>query len=269
MRKSLILLFAASLLVMSGCASKYGEQRTTVNYYPACYKPINDLRENEHNVAKSTATGAVVGAASGALIGLLTTGDWRGALMGAAVGGVGGTMVGNMYGRKQQEKDDNIRLASYLQDIDGDISNLDVTSAAARSSLQCYDREFQALLSSIRARQISREAAQQRFTEIQNGREEAIAILGNVVTQGTSLDREYEQAFASEQQQIDSPQAMAQGRAAYQQKARTLNTARQKKRAITRKVEEVRSERIQAQNTSSSQSREIQEAMAQLRELKA
>lgn len=264
MRKISAVLLAGSLLILPGCASKYGEQHTSVNYYPACYRPIKDLRDNEHNVAKSTATGAVIGAGTGALIGLLTTGKWQGAVMGAAMGGVGGTMVGNMYGRKQQERNDNIRLNSYLQDLDGDISNLDATSAAARTSLQCYDREFKALLGTIRVKQISREAAQARYAEIQNGREEAIAILGNAAEQGVNLDREYEQAFASEDQQIRAPQAMREGRTAYQQKQRTLNTARKRKQAITQKTAAIREEKVAAQDVSKSQNLELQGALAQL-----
>lgn len=254
----------ASLLMVTGCASKYGEQHTTVNYYPSCYRPIKDLRDRENTVAKSTATGAVLGAAGGALIGLLTTGKWQGAVMGAAVGGVGGTMVGAAHGQQQQQRDDNIRLNRYLQEIDGDISNLDIASAAARTSLQCYDREFQALLRTIRSRQISREAAQSRYVEIQNGREEAIAILGDVVNQGANLDQQYEQAFANEEQQILSPQAKAQGQVAYKQKKSTLNAARKRKQAITQKTASVREERTQAQNATKSQNSDFSSAVALL-----
>ena len=269
MRKSAVALVAAFLFLLPGCASKYGEQHTNVAYYPSCYRPIDDLRRSEHTVAKSTATGAVLGAAGGALIGLLTTGKWQGAVMGAAMGGVGGSMVGNAYGSQQQQREDNMRLNRYLQELDGDISNLDVASAAARSSLQCYDREFQALLGGIRSGQISREVAHSRYVEIQNGREEAIAILGDAAAQGESLDQQYEQAFASEEQQIRSPQAMSQGQAAYQQKASALNAARKRKQAITRKTASIREEKTQAQNVTRSQNKEINDALSQLRDIRA
>lgn len=250
---------------LTGCASKYGEQTTQVNYYPACYRPIQDLRANEHNVAKSTAVGAGIGAASGALIGLLTTGKWQGAVMGAAIGGVGGTMVGNMYGRKQQEKNDNIRLASYCQDLDGDISNLDATSAAARASLQCYDREFNALLAGIRARQLTRDVARSRFVEIQNGREEAIRILGNAYDYGSNMNQEYEKAFASEEQAIRAPQKQA----SYRQNSRALNDARQRKKSLAQKTAAIKEERTTAQNATSRQTKEINEALAELESIKA
>lgn len=268
MKRYIAMVLAGVLVlpVLPGCASKYGEQRTAVNYYPACYQPIQDLRNRENDVARGTAGGAIVGALGGALLGLLASGGkWQGAVVGGATGGVAGTMAGNMYARKQQEADDNRRLASYLQDIDGDISNLDIAGAAARTSLQCYDRQFNVLLAEIKARTITRAAAQQRFAEISAGREEAISILGNAVYHGKNLDQQYEQAFASEAQQMRTPQKAAQGSGAYQQKASTLNAAKKRKQALTQKTASLETERAQAQSTSSSQIREIQEALANQR----
>ena len=69
-----------------------------------------------------------------------------GAVVGGATGGVAGTMAGNIYARKQQEADDNRRLASYLQDLDGDISNLDLAGAAARTSLNVMTGSLISLL---------------------------------------------------------------------------------------------------------------------------
>lgn len=267
MHRAIVFCLSAALCLsaLTGCASKYGEQHTQVNYYPACYQPISDLRSNENTVGKSTAIGAGIGAASGALIGFLTTGKWEGALVGAAVGGAGGTMVGASYGQRQKEKNDNIRLAGYLQDLDGDISNLDVTSAAARSSLQCYDKQFNVLLREIKSKQISREAAQRRFAEIQSGREEAIAILGNAYQHATNLNQQYEQAFASEEQQIQAPAK----RASYQQNSKALNTARQRKQTLARKTTAISQEKAEAQDVSKSQMKEINEAMAELSEIRA
>lgn len=267
--KKYVAVFLAALLALPalpGCASKYGEQKTAVNYYPACYQPIQDLRSRENDVAKGTAGGALIGALGGALVGLLASGGkWQGAVVGGATGGVAGTMVGNMYARKQQEADDNRRLASYLQDIDGDISNLDVAGAAARNSLQCYDRQFAVLIADIKAKTITREAAQQRFAEISSGREEAIALLGNAVEHGRNLNQQYEQAFASEAQQMQTPQKLAQGQAAYRQKASTLNAAKQRKQSLVQKTTSLESERSQAQATSSAQLKEIQDQMQNIR----
>ena len=38
----LALLLAGSLL-LTGCASQYGAQKTKVNYYPQCYQPVAQL----------------------------------------------------------------------------------------------------------------------------------------------------------------------------------------------------------------------------------
>lgn len=268
MRRLLSIAIILGLGLCGGCASKYGEQKTQASYYPACYQPIQDLRGSENTVTRNTAGGALLGAFGGAMIGLLTTGKWQGAVVGAATGGVAGTMLGNMYGRKQQEKDDNTRLNSYLQDLDGDISNLDVAGAAARTSLQCYDRQFQALLTDIRARQITREAAEKRFAEICSGREEAIAILGNAAQHGQNLSQEYENAFANEQQQLNTPAKTAQ-KVAYQKNSGTLNRARQRKAALVQKTEALSQERQQALTDSSDQTRQINEAYAALDDIRS
>jgi len=257
-----------SIGLCGGCASKYGEQSTRVNYYPACYQPIQDLRDSDNTVAKNTAGGALVGAFAGAMLGLITTGKWQGAAIGAATGGVAGTMVGNMYGRKQQEKNDNIRLNSYLQDLDGDISNLDVAGAAARTSLQCYDRQFNALLAEIRGRRIAREAAEKRFAEISAGREEAIAILGNAAQYGQNLNQEYENAFASEQRQMNAP-AKAEQKVVYQQNAAAFKKAKQRKSALVQKTAQLSNERQRAINDTSTQTRQINEAYAALADIRS
>ena len=62
---ALVAVLIMALLALPGCASKYGAQRTKVNYYPQCYQPVQQLRDDENYVAKSTATGAVGGALLG------------------------------------------------------------------------------------------------------------------------------------------------------------------------------------------------------------
>ncbi|MDR2604184.1 MAG: hypothetical protein LBC55_02385, partial [Desulfovibrio sp.] len=67
--RTALCLFLLPALSLSGCASKYGEQTTQVNYYPDCYAPIKDLRSSEYATAKSAGAGAAVGAVLGALVG--------------------------------------------------------------------------------------------------------------------------------------------------------------------------------------------------------
>lgn len=272
MRRIFCLIMAAALTLpsLAGCASKYGEQRTAVNYYPACYRPIQDLRNSENDVSRGTAGGAMVGALGGALVGLLASGGkWQGAVTGAAVGGAGGAMAGNMYAQKRKQADDNMRMASYLQELDGDISNLDLAGAAARTSLQCYDRAFTALLAQIRARAISRDAAAQRYSEIAAGREEAIAILGHAVDSGRNLNQQYEQAFLNEEREMSAPSRVARSPAAQRQKSQKLTVARQKNRQLTQKTTQLAREREEATMVSSRQTQEVNEALANLEDIRS
>lgn len=270
MRAPFALILAISLVALPGCASKYGVQQTQAVYYPQCYQPIQDLRNSENTVSRNTGAGALLGAFSGAIIGLLASGGkWQGAVMGGAVGAAGGAMAGNMYGRHVQESDDNVRLANYLQNLDGDISNLNVTSAAARSSLQCYDQQFQYLLQQIKSRQISREAASQRFAEIQSGREEAIAILGNAAEYGKNLNMEYENAFNNEERQLQQAVQTARPTTQTVKKAAAIKAARNKKRVLANKTSDISSQRQAALATSSQQTREINEAFANLSDIRS
>lgn len=262
MRRLLALILPIPLLLsgLAGCASRYGEQKTTVNYYPGCYRPIQDLREREHDVAKGAGTGAAMGALGGALLGLLLSGGkWEGAAVGAASGAAAGGIMGASSAQAQHQRDDNMRLAAYLQDIDGDISDLDITSAAARTSLQCYDQQFALLLKDIKAKAIDRETAAKRFAEISSGREEAIALLGNAVTHARNLDEQYEQAFASEERTV------TQSPARQQQKTRAIKAARQKKQALTQKTAALDREKSEAVEVTSRQTQEINEALADIR----
>lgn len=270
MKRFTVWILVVLLLGTGGCASKYGTRKTAVNYYPACYNPIADLRQNEHGTAAGTATGAVIGALGGALIGLLATGGkWQGAVVGGATGGVAGTVAGNIYAKKQQEADDNRRLASYLQDLDGDISNLDLAGAAARTSLQCYDRQFNLLVAAIRAKQIDRQSAAARYAEISSGREEAIAILGNAAQYGRNLDQQYEQAFMSEEQNISKPAQSAASKPKAAASKRNLETARSKKQTLVHKTRVIEQQKSEAQETSARQTREINEVMANLEDIRA
>lgn len=257
-------IFLACFLI-SGCASKYGEQKTAVNYYPACYAPIQDLRDREYYEGKTTGGGAVAGALAGALIGLLATrGKVEGALVGAAAGGATGAVAGNIYAKRQRQREDNSRMAAYLQSIDGDISALDLSSAAARSSLQCYDRQFEALLSAIREKKIDRNAAGARFAEISAGREEAITLLGDAAMQGRELDQRYEEAFRQDEQELMAKVHGQTGRRMATPKSAgpaRLREARQKKRQLTAATDRLTREKATAEAVSAEQLDRLQKSL--------
>lgn len=265
MRKTLTVCLALALMlpVMSGCASKYGEQKTTVNYYPGCYAPIKDLRDRENTADHYTAGGAVMGALGGALIGLLATGKWEGAVVGAAAGGASGAVAGNIYGKRTKEQEDTARLASYMQNLDGDISNLDIAGAAARTSLQCYDSRFNALVTDIKNRKINRQVAASRFAEISSGREEALAILGEVVTNANNLVDKYNNAFIREEQIMQSPQSAPTSPVVYQKKRQAIN----KGRSQVKKLEKTRDNWIEVRNEGNAETIKQQRELAELSEI--
>lgn len=269
MRRCLTCLLMTAFM-LCGCASKYGSAQTNVQYYPACYQPIEDLRAGERSETGGTVAGGLIGALGGALVGLMASnGKWQGAAIGAAMGGAAGTMAGNAYARNQQQADNNRRMAAYLQNLEGDISNLDIAQAAAKTSLQCYDRQFAQLLAAIKNRQISREAAAARYAEISNGRGEAIYILGENVVNARSLDEQYENAFRAEEENLNRATA-ANVSPAQVKAARTgLSTAKNRKKALAGKTRELEQEKTRAQEASARQTREINEALGQLEDIKA
>lgn len=262
--------FVIGCLMLGGCASKYGPQQTTPAYYPACYQPIQDLRASEHNVTAGTAAGGLIGALGGALVGLLASGGkWQGAAIGGAMGGAVGTMGGNAYARSRQEAENNMRMNAYLQNLEGDISNLDIVSASARTSLQCYDRQFAQLLGAIKSRQISREAAAARYAEISSGREEAIRLLGEGAARGRSLEQQYEQAFMAAEEDISHASASNANPAAVGAAKKEITAAKNKHRELSKKTREVEKEKSRAQENSSKQTREINEALLELQDIRA
>lgn len=252
---SFFLAVVIALATLPGCASKYGEQRTVVNYYPACYSPIQDLRDREHDVAKTTVGGSVVGALGGALIGLLATGKAEGALAGGMAGGMAGAVAGNIYANKQKEADDNRRLVSYLQDMDGDISNMDIDAAAAKTSFNCYERAFQRLIVEIKEKRVSPEAARSRYAEIRSGEEEAAAIYSDLAVRSQDLQTQYEQAFMREERVLSSPRKIAQGNV--RQKASALKQARGKTSVFASKKQQFSGAKKEADTTISAQDRQM------------
>jgi outer membrane lipoprotein SlyB len=197
--RSLLTLQLFCALIVSGCASKYGEQTTTVAYYPDCYAPIEELRKTEFSVESSTATGAALGAAAGAIVGLIASGGkGSGAAIGAATGAAVGGAAGYGLGKSRQSSEDANLLADYNSRLDGNIRESDKATAAARVARQCYERQFTAAASAFKAKQISREQFSNRCQEITSGMEEAAAILGNTNRNGAQLAADYNRALNEE-----------------------------------------------------------------------
>ncbi len=203
----LVCLPLALTIFAAGCStsSKYGPQTTKVAYYPDCYQPISDLRKSEGAVAKSTATGAVAGALIGAVGGYLLTGKAEGALIGAAAGGAVGGAAGYAKGSSDQDREDSARLAEYVSQIDGDISNLDRATAAAKLAQQCYDRQFTVAVSEFKAGRMNKDQFRDRYTEVSSGMNEAVRILGQAGNESAQVASQYRQALDQEAERMGVP----------------------------------------------------------------
>lgn len=193
----LALLLAAGLL-FGGCTSKYGAQKTRVNYYPQCYQPVAQLRQDENSTGTSTAVGATGGALLGALIGGLATGKVEGAVAGAAVGGVSGAVAGNIYGKSQARDRDAAYLQAYSRQLGSEAASMNRATAAAKVASKCYDEQFQLAANQFKAGQISRLDFQNRYNEIRSGLEETSFILNSTATTMAEKDSEYQQALAEQ-----------------------------------------------------------------------
>lgn len=195
--QGLTLLLAGSLL-LAGCASQYGEQKTRVNYYPQCYQPVAQLRQDENSAGASTGVGAVGGALLGALIGGLATGKAEGALAGAAVGGATGAVAGNIYGKSQARDRDAAYLQAYSRQLGAEAASMNRATAAAKIAAKCYDEQFRLAANQFKAGQITRLDFQDRYNEIRSGLEETSFILNSTATTMAQKDSEYQQALAGQ-----------------------------------------------------------------------
>lgn len=233
-----------SVLTLSGCASKYGEQITEVNHYPQCYKPIADLREDENAVAKSTAAGAVGGALLGATIGYLVTGKASGAAAGAVAGGVAGGVAGNVYGKNQQQKRDAQFLARYAQALDADTSSMTRATAAAQVASKCYNEEFRKVADDYRNRRITRKEFDERYKEIRAGLQEISYVLTMRYDDMTQKDQEYQAALLEDYTKAPA-KAPKKSRKA---KASGTQTIREKSTAFKEARDDMYAEKLKTEN---------------------
>lgn len=242
---------------MTGCASQYGPRLTRVQHFPDCYQPIYDLRQAEHRIARTTVGSAAVGTGLGALIGLVIADNKKQrtthALAGAAAGGVIGGMAGAMYSNKQQIKDENARMYSYLQDLDGDIHNLNIASASAMTSLQCYDKKFESTSRMLVSRQLPKPVAYQMFNEIQSGRTEALSILDKTEQSWRVKNVQYNTAIHEEKRHIQTVDAKAK-----------VVAAEKKSQEFNQKIHQVSQNKIAASARTQADSRKVQQMLAEI-----
>lgn len=211
-RTALLLAAGFSSVLLTGCASSPVSRigaSTKVEYYPSCYEPVQHLRATDSNMTRSVATGALLGAVGGALTGALVDGDNRG--RNAAIGAAGGALVGGAAGyyteRQKQISDDKQRIASYATDIDKSAADMDRTTAYAKASQSCYQREFANLLDGRKAGRINDTEGRKRLAEIVSGLQESNNLITAVNGRlGENLDN-YTQAYEQDLKQVGVPRS--------------------------------------------------------------
>jgi uncharacterized membrane protein len=190
----------AVLSLASGCAGqRLGTQTVRVNYYPDCYQPVTDMRQNAKKLNESVMKGAIGGAVAGAIAGLLTGGgDIRHVVAGAAIGAVAGATVSYLVTSDTQSKQQDERFAIYTQTMDVDYQNLDQAVGAARIAAACYKRAYTQVERDYKAGRMTREEMVSRVTEIRDGSKDAATILRNYNDVAVANIQTYEEIVKAE-----------------------------------------------------------------------
>lgn len=195
-----ITIFMICILALPlGCAKKTPDGPVKAEYYPDCHEPLAYLRDRHAGTGKRVATGA---AAGGVISGIATviasaiTGrvSGVGVLAGVAAGAAVGGIASGAGTADAIDKEDNRRMSKYLEEIDGNIEGLDLKTASATVSRQCYNRAFATLKTDVRDGKMSVAAARARFNEIVAGEDEAAQLL-NEQPQGLIMEDEFESAI--------------------------------------------------------------------------
>lgn len=191
----------ASLGLGAGCSQKAAAP-VQVQYYPACHEPLAYLHQRSSGagraIAGSAMQGGVLSGIASAIIGAIAGGiNGTGVAVSVGVGSALGGTMGALHSKNAQQREDNRHLAAYLEQIDGNIEGLDIVSAAATVSRQCYNREFQKLLASMKDKSITLQAAQSRFREIETGERESAQLLKQPCN-AAELQAEFEVAARGE-----------------------------------------------------------------------
>ena len=185
-------------LCLPACMPKIpGISQMKPEYYPKCYQPFADLEAAQNELIKRTLIGASIGAVSGAVIGGIKKGA-KGAVAGAAIGLAAGGVLGYGFGKMKQIQDDRERMRSYQADMNADMRNASRVEQYAMASMQCYTREFNALLLQYKNGSISKAEVEARYKEIRQGLTYISEILSDSKNELVKRDSEYREAFEAE-----------------------------------------------------------------------
>ncbi|ROM74193.1 type VI secretion-associated lipoprotein TagQ [Pseudomonas brassicacearum] len=207
-KRHLLMVAVGFSTVLTGCATSPTSKvasSTKVEYYPNCYEPVQHLRSTEGNMTKSVVTGAAVGAVGGALLGALTA-DKEDRGRNAAIGAAGGALAGGAAGyyteRQKQIADDNQRIASYAADVNKSVSDIDRSTAYAKTSQQCYQNAFSKLVADRKAKTVNDTEGRKRLAEIVAGLKESNDLIVAVNGKASEDLNNYTQAYEKDLQQV-------------------------------------------------------------------
>ncbi|MBC3366190.1 type VI secretion system-associated lipoprotein TagQ [Pseudomonas sp. SWRI154] len=207
-KRHLLMVAVGFSTVLTGCATSPTSKvasSTKVEYYPNCYEPVQHLRSTEGSMTKSVVTGAAVGAVGGALLGALTA-DKEDRGRNAAIGAAGGALAGGAAGyyteRQKQIADDNMRIASYAADVSKSASDIDRSTAYARTSQQCYQNAFSKLVADRKAKTVNDTEGRKRLAEIVAGLKESNDLIVAVNGKASEDLNNYTQAYEKDLQQV-------------------------------------------------------------------
>ncbi|SCZ40643.1 MULTISPECIES: type VI secretion system-associated lipoprotein TagQ [unclassified Pseudomonas] len=207
-KRHLLMVAVGFSTVLTGCATSPTSKvasSTKVEYYPNCYEPVQHLRSTEGSMTKSVVTGAAVGAVGGALLGALTA-DKEDRGRNAAIGAAGGALAGGAAGyyteRQKQIADDNQRIASYAADVNKSVSDIDRSTAYAKTSQQCYQNAFSKLVADRKAKTVNDTEGRKRLAEIVAGLKESNDLIVAVNGKASEDLNNYTQAYEKDLQQV-------------------------------------------------------------------
>jgi hypothetical protein len=232
--EALIAVLALSLGLLPACGPHVGRQTVRIKYYQACYQPLLELRASQEKVKSDTAKGAAAGAVAGAVAGLLARGDLKGALVGAMVGAAVGAVGTYLVSSSLQEKALSERLDAYNGAMDSARADLDIASKAAKTTCDCYRREYDTLTKNYRRKKsvtpADRAEMLERLQEMRDGNNDAIEILTY-----------YQNVSADNLKTFDEVVRHEETRTADKAPAKTVNTIKKKRNEYKKSSDTVQS----------------------------
>lgn len=188
MVKKIIFVLILGLCALCGACAK-NTRENYVAYYPQCQQPILDMQSRGTAggaAAKGAVGGGIVGGATGFFLGLLLNGgNAANAGIGAAVGGATGALSGGISGAMRANSgsaEENRLLARYYEQIDGDISGLDLPQAAGTVALQCYKKKLAEVEEMEKSGAFTAQSIAARKSEIEQGMAQARQLIGPSAT---------------------------------------------------------------------------------------